>query len=838
MRLIVRFAFSLITVFFAGEAFSQSLWTESTDKHQGYFASRDAITKPSSYKLMELNLNKLKEIQQAVPFMARGSQVQGLLFDIPTPDGNLHQTTLIETSLWSDRNFASSIPAKTYSMFNPKTKAFEGNITVLNNGIKGILFTDNGTSVITPLNNNSSAHMVYFLADAGAPDVTCAVDGLGTSNNTNTAARGQAGTCVPKTYRMVLSATGEYTAWAGSVPQAQAYMTATMNTVSAIYKRDLNVWFTLVNNSDVVYANAAADPFPTGGTVDGSLLDQNRDNLVAVIGSANYDMGIVFTRMTGGGGSGLAQLNAICSVGKGRAAIGHTNPLTPWFDGATAHEIGHNFGATHAFAGTNSGCASNRSISSSWEPGSGSTIMSYGAAACGSTNSIVTNQELYFHAGSIGQMQNYIGSSATCYTGSANANVSPTATAVGTSYSIPANTPFVLTVNSTDGNSDPLTYTWEQMDVTTASSVLSAPSGTETNGPLFRSLFPSTNSTRYFPALDRIISGVAYDYEVLPKVARTMNFRGTVRDNSNLGGCTNEVNVALSVQASSGFTVTSPAWGALWTKNGSNTAPVTWDVANTTASPINCSAVDIYLSTNGGVTFPITLATNVPNTGSANVLIPAVNTSTARVMVKGRNNVFFNVNSDNFLIADPMPVTFLSFTARKEGSTSLLNWSTATETNSDKFIVERSANGSDFKEQIGTVKAAGNSTTVQNYSLVDGSPLNKWNYYRLKEVDFDGKITYSSIASVYFGKDNTSIVSVYPNPVKDKTTIEFYTSRSSKVKMEVYDSKGALVSSQTYTSVTGTNRTNINIESLSTGIYTLKCYTESELIGVTKLIKN
>lgn len=836
MRLFTRIACSLVTVFSALQAFSQNLWTESKDSYTSYFESAQAVAKPSSYKLMDLDFIKLQQIQQMVPFMAKGSQVEGLTFDIPMPNGKIHQTNLVETCIWSDRNFAAKVPAKTYSMFNPRTKAFEGNLTVQSSGITAILFTDDGSIYITPLYNNTSSHIAFYATDAVASNISCGVQGDWTSSSSDLAGRGQAGTCIPKTFRMVLSATGEFTTWAGGVSLAQAKMVTIMNTVSAIYKRDMNVFFDLVPNTDVVYADAATDPFLTGSTVDANLLDQNKNDLLAKIGITNFDMGIVFTRMGSGGGSGLAQLQAVCNSGKGRAAMGHTNPNDSWFPGATAHEIGHNFGATHSFAGTNGACQSNRSINSSWEPGSGSTIMAYGAAACGSTNSIVGNQDLYFHAGSIGQMQSYIGSGATCYTGSANTNVAPTATTTGTSYNIPANTPFVLTMSSVDANADPLTYTWEQMDITSSSSVLTSPTGAETNGPLFRSLPPSSSSTRYFPALSRLINLTSYPYEVLPTVARTMNFRGTVRDNSTLGGCTNEVNVTLNVQSSTGFKVTTPNWGTVWNKSGNNTAPVNWDVAGT--FPTMAATVDILLSTDGGLTYPITLASAVPNTGSYNVNIPSVNTTTGKVMVRGTNNVFFNIQDELLIIHDPMPVTFISFTARKEGRKSVLNWSTATETNSDKFIVERSSNGTEFKEVIGTVKAAGNSTTVQNYSLVDNAPFNKWNYYRLKQIDLDGKFTYSNIASVYFSKDNSSIVSIYPNPVKDQTTIDFYTERAGKVKMEVYDSKGALVSSQTYNSVTGMNRTTINVQSLSTGIYTLKCYTANELIGVTKLIKN
>jgi hypothetical protein len=813
---------------------------ESRDTYQTYFESPEAVARPTSYKLMDLNFSKLQQIQQTVPFMERGTYVEGLLFDIPLPDGKLHQTRLVETCLWTDKNYAKNIPVKTYSMFNPKTKVFEGNLSVQVSGINAVLFTDNGSIYISPLYNNTASHISFFTKDAVVTNVSCGVDGEGISNSNNEHGRGQAGTCIPKTYRMMLSATGEFTSWAGSVALAQAKMTAIMNIVSAVYKRDMNVFFDLLPNDNFVYTDAASDPFLTGATVDGSLLDQNRSDLLSKLGSANYDMGLVFTRMSSGGGSGLAQLQAVCTAGKGRAAMGHTNPNDTWFPGATAHEIGHNFGATHSFASTSgSNCQNQRSVGSSWEPGSGSTLMAYTAAACGATNSFVNLQELYFHAGSIGQMQSFIGSGATCYSGSANANVAPTATIVpSTSYNIPANTPFVLTLNSTDVNSDALTYTWEQMDVIPDQTigVLASPTGTDTYGPLFRSLFPSTSNTRYFPALNYQVNGTPYAFEVLPKVARTMNFRGTVRDNSALGGCTNEVNVTLNVQTSNGFKVTNPAWGTVWNKNGSNTAPVVWDVAGT--FPTMATTVDIFLSIDGGYTYPITLATTVPNTGSYNVLIPSINTTTGKVMVKGTNNVFFSIQEELLKITDPMPVTYLSFTARKEGSTSLLNWSTATETNSDKFIVERSSNGNDFKAQIGSVKAAGNSTTVQNYNLVDKSPLDGWNYYRLKQFDVDGTFSYSSIVSVYFGKDSKSAIAVYPNPVKDQTTISLYTERSTKVKMEVYDSKGALVSTQTYTSVAGMNRTTLNLQSLSTGIYTLKCYTESELIGVTKLIKN
>jgi len=841
----VRITLSLLLVLTVTTLSAQSLWKESADNHQQYFAARSNVARPTVYRLMDVDATKLRQLQATVPEAMENTIIAGTSIEFPMPDGGLHNTTMVQTSIWQNKATSDALDVKTYELINPKNGAFEGNISVMKDGISGVLFSEKGLVYINPLNvDNSGAHIIHYLKDAELADIRCLANDVNQYTNTPLLSnRTTAGDCRARVYRLAVAATYLYTNWAGGVTQARNYITITMNTVNAIYKRDVNVTFSLVENTSIIYTDAGSDSYGSTGGLSSAQLNTNQTNIDGAIGSGNYDVGIVFNR---GWSGGLAQLNSVCSGSKARGAVGFAsgtgaNPIAgpqgQWFDGATAHELGHMFGATHTFSANNGSCAGNATLGSAWEPGSGSTLMAYAAAGCGPTNAIQTYQDYYFHAGNIAQMQSFITGSATCATPVTTANVAPSASTTAASYNIPANTPFMLTINATDANSgDALTYSWEQMNAATVQSA-TAPSSTNTSGPMFRSRPATSSPTRYFPALTYLINQTGYEYEVLPSVPRTLNFRGTVRDNSTLGGCTSEVNVTLNVQTSTGFKVTTPAWGTVWNKSGNNTALVQWDVAGTNAAPINASSVDILLSTDGGNTYPITLAGAVPNTGSYNVPIPALNTTTGKVMVRGTGNVFFNIQDEMLIITDPLPVTFLSFTARKEGSYAVLNWSTANESNSDKFIVERAVNASDFRTQLGTVKAAGNSTTTRNYTFTDAAPLNKWNYYRLQQVDLDGKITYSTIVSVYFNKDGKSIISAYPNPVKDRTTLDFYAAAAGKVNLDVYDSKGALVATQQYIAVPGFNRTSVNLQSLATGIYTLKCYTNTELIGVTKLIK-
>jgi uncharacterized repeat protein (TIGR03803 family) len=136
-----------------------------------------------------------------------------------------------------------------------------------------------------------------------------------------------------------------------------------------------------------------------------------------------------------------------------------------------------------------------------------------------------------------------------------------------------------------------------------------------------------------------------------------------------------------------------------------------------------------------------------------------------------------------------LPVEWLTFNAQKREQTALLTWKTAQEQNSDRFEIERSANGITFNF-IGTIRAAGNTSSITNYSFIDDSPLNETNYYRLKQIDIDGKFTYSKIVSVNFG--NTEKIVVFPNPASDRLYISL-PQGSNYTLVRITDASGKLV---------------------------------------------
>ena len=531
-------------------------------------------------------------------------------------------------------------------------EAISGRLDMTEQGFHAMFSTDQGLVLIDPRSDSSGgrSYLSYYKHDYNpsdkltrnmichAPDDPLRDSGVTASGMPALTAETpvkRSGSQLT-TYRLAVAATGEYTAFqGGSVGAALSAIVTTINRVNFIYERDMAIRLQLVaNNNLLIYTNAATDPYTND---DGTkMLTENQRNLDAVIGTANYDLGHVFS--TGGGG--IAYLAVPCSSSKAKGVTGSSQPVGDPFDiDYVAHEMGHQFAANHTFNATSGSCAGNRNAGTAYEPGSGTTVMAY-AGICGAEN-LQSRSDSLFHAGSITEIIGFItsGGGRSCGQRTALANAAPIASA-GADYTIPSGTPFVLTGAASDSNGDTLSYAWDEMDLGAASTATDM--ADQGSRPLFRSVVPASSPVRWFPKLSSLLANSSELGERLPTTSRTLKFRLTVRDQH---GGVHDDDMAITVAAGAGpFTVTAPNGG----ESLASTASVTWNVANTNAAPVNCAHVTVSLSTDGGNTFPAMLLASAPNTGSATVTFPAGASSKARLKVQCVNNIFFDITNNDF----------------------------------------------------------------------------------------------------------------------------------------------------------------------------------------------
>jgi hypothetical protein len=606
---------------------------------------------PLKYGLVRLEPSELLDLLAQAPREGTDEAARAeVRLDLPWPDGGF-RTFRIEESPIMEPELAAQFPEiKTYRGQGVDDPAATARLDWTPAGFHAFVLSSGGTIYVDPHSAGDTHYIAFDKRDHprardGLPCLGPERAGASARESLAIAPQVTHGATL-RTYRLAVAATGEYTAFhGGTVAGAMAGITTTVNRVNAIYERDLAVRLVLVaGNVSIVYTDPAGDPYTNNN--GGLMLSQNQQNLDAVILSANYDIGHVFS--TGGGG--IAGLGVVCSSSsKARGVTGLSNPQGDGFDvDFVAHEIGHQFDAEHTFNGTSGACQGNRSTLSAYEPASGTTIMSY-AGICAAED-IQPHADAYFHTRSLDEIVSHIGS-ANCPVATPTGNTPPVVDA-GPSFTVPSRTPFTLTAVGSDGNGDTLTYTWEEFDLGAAS----PPNSDNGDRPLFRSFPPTLSPARTFPKLSDILANTVTLGESLPLSARTMNFRVTVRDNRPGGGGIANDAMTLSVRADSGpFLVTQPNTPVSWAAG--SVQMLTWDVANTDAAPVGCTSVRISLSLDGGQSFPIVLAASTPNDGSQAVILPASGTIRARIKVEAIGNVFFDVSNANFTIT-PVDLIF------------------------------------------------------------------------------------------------------------------------------------------------------------------------------------
>lgn len=626
------------------------LWREIDEASLGSAKDADRQIVPQRYRVFELDETALAETLDRAPleFSVAAKTGAPVVMNLPMPDGSQQRFRIQESPVMESALAARRPDLRTFIAQGIDDPAAAMRFDRTPAGFHAMVLSPNGTVFVDPYRkNDTSTYISYYKRDY-VRDTGWHCDTLGDALDSAAgkleSPRASSGTNL-RTYRLALACTGEYATFhGGTVPLVEAEYVTLVNRLNSVYEIDLAIRMVLVaNNSSLIFLNGATDPYTNSN--GSTMLGQNQTTCTNVIGSANYDIGHVVS--TGGGG--VAGLGVVCRTSnKAQGVTGLGSPIgDAFYIDYVAHEMGHQFGGNHTFNSSVSNCGGgNRSAGAAYEVGSGSTIQAY-AGICGATD-LQPHSDAYFHAKSYDEMLAYSTTGAgNCPTPVATGNNPPLIDA-GPAYTIPVSTPFELTPASySDPNGDELSFCWEEFD-------LGAAETTQTftdNGsrPIIRSFNPSTSPSRVIPKISSLIAGTFPYGEILPTTNRTMTFRCTARDNRAGGGGVDFDTTTVTSSTSAGpFAVTAP--NAATTFAGGSAQTVTWNVANTNAAPVNTANVSIFLSLDGGNSFPICLLANTPNDGSQLITIPNVATTTARIKVKGAGNIFFDISNANFTI--------------------------------------------------------------------------------------------------------------------------------------------------------------------------------------------
>lgn len=626
-----------------------------------------------SYGELLLDATAIRAQLVGVPMENAGGR-SPFFIELPTPEGR-QVSFRIEESPVMHPDLAARYPdLKSYRAISAYGS---GRIAVSSYGVAAALMGRNGEYFINRTEQGvTTNHLIYYTKDVDLelgnfemPALGCGWDAeiaeeeailAGIDLTMEDTPLGQSRTVQSllglHVYDIALACTGEFAnVHGGTVAGVMNAYNEAMTVLNGLLEREVGVRFMLIaQNDSLIWTDPSTDPF-TSANNGGDLLPQVGNAIsFAGIGFNEFDLGHLLTGSctdVGGVVSGQA-----CTNGKTRGVTcNFSNNIAAVARGTMAHEIAHQFGVGHTWSNC-PGSEGQLASGSAFEPGSGTTIMSY-AGACGDQN--IGGRSAYYHVGSIDQFTNFSRNinPGGCVTVLEPINNEPEIVwPYEDGFFIPISTPFELEASATDADDDNLIYNWEQYDLGPSSSL----GNPFADSPLFRSYPPEADGfARVFPRIDRVISGNNIDSEQLPDYSRNLTFRMTVRDqNENAGASVWETVRFRAAEEAGPFLVTSPNTGSeVW--QGGDYREITWDVANTNLAPVNCSSVDIYLSEDGGFTYPILLAERAPNNGSTFITVPAgLSGDEFRIKIKGSDNVFFDISNQDFVINPPTEANF------------------------------------------------------------------------------------------------------------------------------------------------------------------------------------
>ncbi len=817
-----------IWIAFTGFVYSQNFWTpKSMSEVRTQTLGRNQASVAS--EIMGLDLAAFKKALAQAPQRENTSGKAALILAFPNAEGKLENFSVVAASTLHPALAARYPEIQSYAGQGLDDPSAVIRFSVSQLGVHGMIMSgEKGSYFIDPYTTDLQTYTIYARKDlTQTSDFTCLTkQGTGKSLQPTGSSTERTNDKKLRKYRLAMSCTAEYgNLFAGTGTDAQkkanilAQMNVTMTRVNGVYEKDLAITMEIVpNNLSIIYfGSTTTDPW------SGEYNTKTQQVIDAAIGNANYDIGHNFNT-SGGGDAGC--IGCVCTTGsKGSGYTGQANPTGDAFDiDYVAHEIGHQFGGYH----TMNTCSRSGNGSTEVEPASGSTIMSY-AGICSSN--VQSNSDDYFAYVNIRDISANIqsGVSSGCAQIVSIANNPPTANA-GLDYTIPKSTPFVLRGQGSDPDGDVLTYTWEQNDPARAPGS-AAPLSTWTVGPMFRSLKGTTSPDRYFPALSTVLAGsLSSTWEVLPSVARTLNFSLVVRDNKAGGGQTADDLMKVTVAGTAGpFVVSAPNTALSWAIGSSQT--VTWDVAGTTATPVSCANVNILLSTDGGLTYPITLLANTPNDGSQAITVPNNASTTCRVKVEAVDNIFYDISNANFTISGGSPIctanvpTGLAASAIT-GTTAKITWNAVSgATYVLQYRVRGTSTWTSLPVNSMSVTLTGLSRST-NYSIRISSvcpPGISSGYSSNVRFTTTSSATRIATASV------SGAIEIYPNPVENY--LQFSVPTGSLKGVKVYSISGSELKNVVL------QADGIDVSKLKAGMYMISIQTTDGSMIRKKFIK-
>ena len=662
-KLLLVFAVLFFALFAAAQ---QNHWNRESEAalRKDVFAKKQ---RPSNFLVFRLQEKAMEaQLRNAPSEKMMSAKRSGFLLTVPDEQGNPVDFKVVEASVMQPGLQSRYSRIRSYLGYSTKDPGTTIRFSFTPQGFNGVILSFSKPALyIEKIERGNNLYIVVSQKDLPPVEdfecTTTATASAGMQTKTQIASAGfgtlNANTGDLRVFRLAFAAQGEFSEWcldgteandAERIAKVLAEQAEQITIVNGHLERDFGVRIVMIdNNEDVIFLDPDTDPFTATETED--INNEAQTVITDEIGSENFDVGHLIRRRTSGSGGNAGAIGSICNdATKARGFTGRTdwNELGVYSEIMLTHEFGHQFGANHTFT------HKDESHGAQMEPGSGSTIMSYGGNSDSEGFHVVPIRDHYFHAISIQQVTAYL-AGVTCGTTQSAGNSAPSADA-GNNFTIPKSTPFQLTGSAADADGDNLTYTWEQMDnVIDEDDFPWEPDPTHTFGPEFRSRPPSTSPIRIFPILENILDGSNTNrWEKLPSVSRSLNFRLTVRDNNPGAGQTNSDNMVVTIDDAYGpFTVTSPNSAVTWCPG---THTVTWDVNGSDALAAN---VKISLSTDGGQTFS-TLVASTANDGSADVTIACAYSTTARIKVEAIDNIFFDISNTNFTIGDNTAPTF------------------------------------------------------------------------------------------------------------------------------------------------------------------------------------